>query len=216
MNSGLILTFITLILSKGDTTMAGSNKVKFGLKNCHYAVATETRDEVTGTWTTTYGTPKPLAGSVNISLSKEVAENIFRADDSAYYTTSKNNGYTGSYELAMIPSSALEEIFGQVRDASNFLVESESDKTKYVALLFEVDGDQKATKYCFFRVLLQKPNVEAETTGDTIEPKTDSCDLTVLPRLDDGRIKVMADDKTDAQKYADFYKAVPVITVSEG
>ena len=78
--------------------MAGSNKVKFGLKNCMYAVATETYSEQTGEWTTEYGTPKHLAGSVSISLSKEVAENIFRADNSDYYVSNKNNGYSGSYE----------------------------------------------------------------------------------------------------------------------
>lgn len=191
-----------------------ANKVKFGLKHCMYAIATETFSESTGKWTTTYGTPKALAGSVSISLSKEVASSIFYADNSAYYETKKNNGYTGSYELAKINASALEEIFGQIRDDNGLLVESEDDVNKYVALMFEVDGDQKATKFCLFRVSLQKPNIEAETTTETAEPKTDSCDLTVLPRLDDGRILCRADEDTDAQAYADFYTAVPTITVT--
>lgn len=188
------------------------NKVQFGLKNCHYAIATETFSTETGKWTTTYGTPKALAGSVNISLSKEVANNIFYADDSAYYTTVKNNGYSGSYELAKVPAYVLEEIFGQIRDDNGLLVESADDKAKYVALMFEIDGDQSATKYCLFRVELQKPNIEGSTKGESIEPKTDSCDLTVLPRLDDGRILCRADEATDATAYSTFYSAVPTLS----
>ena len=187
------------------------NKVKFGLNNCHYATATETYSESTGKWTTTYATPKALAGSVSISLSKEVAENIFYADNSAYYSTVKNNGYTGSYELAKVMSSALEEIFGQKRDDNDFLVESIDDKTKYVALMFEINGDQSATKYCLFRVQLQKPNIEADTTGESVEVKTETCDLTVLPRLDDGVILCRADESTDSTAYAGFYNAVPTL-----
>lgn len=197
---------------KGNKPMA--NKVKFGLKNCHYAIATETFSESTGKWTTAYGTPKALAGSVSISLSKEVASNIFYADDSAYYETKKNKGYTGTYELAKVPASVLEEIFGQIRDDNGLLVESEGDVSKYVALMFEIAGDQSATKYCLFRVSLQKPNIEAETTNENAEPKTDSCDLTVLPRLDDGRILCRADEITDSTAYANFYTAVPTITVT--
>lgn len=194
--------------------MATSNKVKFGLKNCHYAIATETFSESTGKWTTTYGTPKAIAGSVSVSLSKEVASNIFYADDSSYFTTTKNNGYTGSYEFADVPSTVYEEIFGQVRDDNGLLVESSEDKTKYVALMFEIDGDAKATKYCLFRVELQKPNIEADTKGESIEPKTASCDLTVLPRLDDNKILAKADGNTQTEAYEGFYSAVPTLSFS--
>lgn len=188
-----------------------NNKVKFGLKNVHYAVATSTFDESTGKWSTTYGTPKALAGAVSISLSKEVAKNIFYADDMAYFTTRANNGYTGSYELAQVPATALVDIWGQVRDNNGLLVESTEDVHKEVALMFEITGDVKATKYCFFRVDMDKPNVEGDTKGESVEVKTDSIDLTILPRLDDGAIKCRADEDTDTQAYNSFYSAVPAI-----
>lgn len=194
--------------------MATSNKVKFGLKNCKYAIATETFDDSTGKWTTTYGTPKAIAGSVSVSLSKEVASNIFYADDTAYFTTTKNNGYSGSYEFADIPAYVYQEIFGQTRDENGLLVENADDKTKYVALMFEIDGDIKPVKYCLFRVELQKPNIEADTKGDSVEPKTASCDLNILPRLDDGNILCKADAETTSTAYDNFYTAVPVISAS--
>ena len=42
--------------------MSQNNKVKYGLKNCYYAVATI--DELTNE--ATYDTPKPWPGAVNL------------------------------------------------------------------------------------------------------------------------------------------------------
>lgn len=188
-----------------------NNKIKFGLKNCKYAIATETFDAETGKWTTTYSAPKGIPGSVSISLSKEVASNIFYADDMAYFKTEQNNGYTGSYEFADVPAYIYEEIFGQTRDKNGLLVESAEDQSKYVALMFEIDGDVKATKYCLFRVSLQKPSIEASTKGENVEPKTASCDLSVLPRLDDSKVLCKADADTTSAAYEAFYNAVPTL-----
>lgn len=189
-----------------------SNKVQFGLKNCHYAVITETFSQETGKWTTTYGTPKAFVGSVNVSLSKETNKNTFYADDSAYYVTVANNGYTGSYEFADIPSSVFEDIFGFERDDNDFLVEKRDIPTKYVALMFEIDGDEKPTRYCLPKVQMDKPSIESATKGESVEPNTQTLDLVVLPRLDDTVISIRADVETDSDKYNAFYSAVPTIS----
>lgn len=194
------------------------NKVQFGLVNVHLAKITETRDPETNKWVTAYAKPVPVPGAVKLSLSKEVAKTIFRADNSNYHVIESNNGYTGNYELAKFPAALYVDIFGQKRDDKGLLVESASDKSSPVAILFEIDGDQSATKYCLFKTQLEKPNIEGETTGETIDVKTDSLDLTVLPRLDDGFIKCVADEVTDPDTYKNFYNSVPVVTFtpSEG
>lgn len=191
-----------------------ANKVKFGLKNVHYAVTTENFDSETGKWTTSYGPVKAWPGAVAVSLSAEGSDDTFHADDIAYYVTSTNGGYTGNFESALMPSDVAESVLGQQRDDNGLLVEAASDMKKYIALMFEVDGDSKAVRYCFYRVMLTRPNVDADTKGETTEPKTDSVGLVALPRLDvDHSIKAVADDKTTTG-YDTFYNAVPVPSFS--
>ena len=47
--------------------MPDSNKIKFGLSDVHYALATETQDSTTGAWTTTYGEFKAIPAIAKLS-----------------------------------------------------------------------------------------------------------------------------------------------------
>ena len=51
-----------------------ANKVKYGLKNVHYAVATETGG------TLTYATPVPIPGGVSLTLEPKGEKAEFYAD----------------------------------------------------------------------------------------------------------------------------------------
>ena len=53
------------------------NKVKFGLKNVHYALVTETvATDGSGAITSTYGSLKALAGAVSLSMSLWLCKSI--------------------------------------------------------------------------------------------------------------------------------------------
>lgn len=189
-----------------------ANKIKFGLKNVHYAKVTETYSDATGKWTSSYGDVKAWPGAVNLSLSAEGSDDTFYADDVGYYITSTNNGYSGSFESAIIPSDVQESILGQQRDDNGLLVEASTQKKSYVALMFEVDGDTKAARYCFYKCMLTRSSVEAQTKETSIDPKTDSVSIIALPRLDeDHYVKVVADSETTTG-YTTFFDSVPVPT----
>ena len=80
--------------------MSTNNKVKYNLKNAHYALLTFGAEGAV-----TYGTPVPMPGSVSISLDANGEPENFYADGIAYYVINNNMGYEGDLELAMIPES---------------------------------------------------------------------------------------------------------------
>ena len=82
-----------------------SNKVKFGLKNCHYAKATFDEDG-----SVTYAKPVRIPGAVSLSMDANGEIEPFYADNIAYYVVNNNSGYEGDLEIALIPESFLTDI----------------------------------------------------------------------------------------------------------
>lgn len=186
-----------------------ANKVKFGLKNLHYALVTET--ESGGVITTSYGTPAAWKGAVSLEVNPTSDDNtVFRADDSDYYIVSgAEQGFSGSLEVALIPEDVEEKIYDMKIDDNGVVVEYSTDEVKYVALLFEINGDNSGRRYMLPKVLFSKPGISAETTGsDGNNPKTSSVNLTASPRPDDNLARIHTGDTTPAAVYDDWFTTV--------
>lgn len=176
------------------------NKVKFGLKNVHYAVVTEVGGTVT------YGTPKPIPGAVNMVQNPAGDPVEFYADDVVFFEESTNNGYTGTLEMALIPDEFRVDVLGDVLDTNGALIENADAKPKKFALMFEFDGDSKKTRHVNYRVSAARPNVEGSTRTNTKEPKTETLNITVRPALDTGDVKAKLEQGQTG--YDTFYTAV--------
>ena len=178
-----------------------TNKVKFGLKNCHYAKATLDPE----TNTVTFGTPVAIPGAVNLSLDPEGDTEPFYADDMVYYTTTANNGYSGDLELALLPDEFRKEILKETEDANGVLVEDSTVETERFALLFEFSGDKKKIRHCLYYCSAARPTIEGKTNEDSKEVQTESLEITATP-LPNGLVKVKTGAATTEEAYNGWYK----------
>lgn len=188
-----------------------ANKVKFGLKNVHYAIATETT--TLGVTTTTYGTPVAWNGAVNLEVNPTSSDaSVFRADDSDYYIVSgSSQAFDGTYECAYVPEDVETNVLGATKDDNGVIVEFSTDEVKYVALLFEIDGDNSGRRYLVPKVKFDKPSIQAETTGtDGNQPKTVSLSFKAAPRPDDNLARMHTGDTTDDATYNAWFTSVYV------
>jgi len=150
-----------------------ANKVKYGLQNVYYAVATIDSNNVA-----TYGTPKPWKGAVNLSLDAEGGTTKFRADNIDYWIGQSNNGYSGDFESALIPEDFRKDILGDITDINGIDLEDAGAKTKYFALLFQFEGDATNTRHVMYKCSATRPSVTGATTDEEIEPQTETLTLT--------------------------------------
>lgn len=155
--------------------MADTNKVKFGLKNVYYAKAT-----VTGS-TVTYATPVAVPGAVNLSMDAQGEETNFFADDTKYYTTTNNTGYSGDLEVAKFPEAFFTDIFGYAADTDGVIFEDAEVEPAQFALLFEFDGDKNNTRHCLYLCSCSRPAVASGTLTESKDPVTESVTITASP-----------------------------------
>lgn len=198
----------------------GANKVKYGLKNVHYALVTETvvtTGADVGKTVSSYGTVKALAGAVSLSLSSTASRSVFRADDSDYFVYYGEGGYEGDLEVARVNEDFLKDVLGYVEDTNKVLVEASAacKTTTYFALTFEFDGDQNQTKHCLYKCSCSRPDIASQTTGEggSAEPQTETLSLAAVPRADEDKyIHIQTQDTTTTTVIDGWYSAIPVPT----
>lgn len=176
-----------------------SNKIRYGLKNCHYAIYNAGTD--------TYGTVKAIPGGVNLSLSPEGSSYTFYADNVAYYATQSDQGYSGDLEIALIPDDMLKDVWGWTANADGVLVENNQAAVKTFALLFQINGDQYDRHCVLYACTAGRPNISGATMGEQAEPQTETIALTAMPRTD-GKVQAVTTDTTTSTVISGWYSAV--------
>lgn len=185
------------------------NKVRFGLKNCHYAKATFDEDG-----NVTYAKPVRLPGAVSLSLDPEGENENFYADDIVYYVLNNNAGYEGDLELALIPEEFLKDILHEEEDANGVLTENANNEFERFALLFEFTGDKNAIRHVLYCCSASRPSVEGETKEDEKEVQTEELSI-IASALANGYVKAKTSVNTSDAVYNGWYDAVYMPTVSD-
>ena len=180
------------------------NKIRYGLKNVHYAIATIAADN-----TATYGTPKPFPGAVSLALDPQGENTPFYADDIAYWIGASNTGYSGDLEMALVTDDFEKDVLGALPDNKGVMIEDVNAQAVHFALLFQVAGDAKATRHVLYNCTASRPSIASQTKETTIEPGTETLNLAADPR-EDGLVKSRTGDDTTNATYNSWYRQVYV------
>ena len=183
-------------------------KVKYGLSNVYYAVATIDPD----THAATYGTPVAFPGAVSCSFDSQGELTPFRADNVDYWVGNANNGYQGDLEMAIITDSFRKDVLGYIEDSNGVLVEKKNVEAIHFALMFQFEGDAKATRHVLYNCTATRPSAAGQTTAETIEPQTETTQITASSifnsSLGEEVVKCSTNENTDADTYDGWNSAV--------
>lgn len=182
------------------------NKVTFGLDNVHIAFLV---DGTTPTWET----PVKIPGAVRFAPEPQGEESTFYADNGPYFSYTSNNGYTAELEMANLPDDILAEMLGWEIDANGMLVETTDGTPKEFALLGQILGDKKNRRFVYYRCKASRPKAEHNTRGESVEPTTQTLNITILPIEINGKNVVRGvielNDK-NTTVYNNFFKSVTI------
>ena len=143
----------------------GKNKIKYNLKNVHYAELMETEGKIT------WGTPVAVPGAVSLSLDAEGDTSIFYADGVAYYVSVTNNGYSGDLEMALVPDGFRTDILGDTKDTKNVITENADVTVKSFALLFQFDGDANGIRHVLYKQHAQRSKAKQKKIRSNQKPR---------------------------------------------
>lgn len=177
------------------------NKVTFGLKNTHYAVITDDGTKLS------YGTPAALPGSTELTLDASGDAIEFFADDVKYYSADNNQGYTGKLTIAKLTEAFEKEVLG-IDDSEGVSTENANSKIQRIALMFEFDGDQKATRHLLFNVSLSRPGDGSKSKEDKVDVNTQELEFTAAPDPYTSDVKTKTNSTTTEDVYNAWYDAV--------
>lgn len=183
--------------------MAVSNKIKYGLSNVHYAVITTAEGGAV-----TFGTPKPIPGAVSMSLSAQGETNKFYADNIAYYVSNSNDGYQGDLEIARVPDSFRTDVLAEQLDTKDKVqLEYSNAETKSFALLYQFEGDQKASLRVLYNCSCARASEEGSTKDANKTPSTEKLTITASP-MADGKVRAKTTEETPEETLAGWFKTV--------
>ncbi|HOH58562.1 MAG TPA: hypothetical protein PLQ22_00950 [Bacilli bacterium] len=183
-----------------------SNKVTFGLKNVHYAVATPCEDD---TWT--YGEPKKLTEAQELTAEVIAGKTDVYADDRILATLVSNSGSNITLKLTEIDDYVKVAVLGYEKDTNNNLIEVVNYRNKTFALGYEIQGDAKARRIWYFLCTASPVSDATKTKAESIEPNSVTLSITARS-IEVGNLSVIRTiAKFGDANYNNFFTSGPSV-----
>ena len=112
-----------------------------------------------------------------------------------------------SLTIARTPDEFRSDVLGEEKTDGGVMIESADAKTKRIALLFEFQGDVKATRHLLYYCSVDRPSISS-TTKDSGDPNTTELAIVASPRPDNNLVKTKTTETTKTQIYDNWYKKV--------
>lgn len=188
------------------------NKVRYGLKNVHYAILRGANGAIT------YGTPKRIPGAISLSLSASTARKILAADDTDYWVAESIANYTGDITFARIPDDFRADCLGEETDTNGVRYETSAPITARFALLFEFDGDQYKTRHVLYNCTASRPGIAGQTVNpdDGPDPSQSTETLTLTASANSDVPFIRARCKLGDSAYTDWFTSVYMPEMAPG
>lgn len=179
-----------------------NNRIEFGLTEVHYVPF-----EIDETGKEVYSTPVRLYGAISAEISPLGETFTHYSDNSVTFSSSTNNGYEGTITLDTLPPQFRTDVLGE-KIVNGVLFENADAKSKSVALLFEIDGDSEATKWCFFNCSITRPTISSETKGEGVTVNANELSFVASPRHSDKEIRSFTSPDTPSEIKDTWYTKV--------
>lgn len=153
-----------------------NNIVTFGLKNVHYALATQNS---TGKWT--YGTPAALKGAQEFTSDIIGGSTPVYGDDQVVATLNQNAGRTISLKVTELSDEFKIDVLGYKKLANGNLVEVSNAPVVTFALGLEFQGDVKARRMWFYLCTVTPISEGTKSKTDSVEANAITLNISARP-----------------------------------
>ncbi len=181
----------------------------YGVLDLFFAKMTK---EDTSTTLPTYGTPKVLAKSIEVTLTPSYREGKLQASNATVRNTKRVDTYTASLHVDKIPLDVLNELLGRSVDKNGVQIIKGSDIPPYIALGFACTLDDGSKElWWLYKGTFSEPTKSAKTDGDAIEYQTPTIEAVFVRRMNDNALAAVVEtggDGVAASVEEDWFEAV--------
>lgn len=162
-----------------------TNKVEFGISNLHVGTFT-----VGDGGAVTMGTPYHLPGAKNFAPEQDASNNVFYADDMAYWSEYSEGAFEGDLEVALFTDEFKTQFLGYRTTADGGLGQVKNAVKPNVYIAFDIKGDKEGRRAIFYNCSLGSIAREYATIEEEKEPTTEKIGVTCIGDNATGLTKV--------------------------
>ena len=151
-----------------------ANKVEFGISELHVGTYT-----VSGS-TVTLGTPYAQKGAVSFAPDEQTEQNIFYADNTAYWSGYSGGSIEGDLEVAMFDDAFKTQFLGYAALTNGGLANVKNATKPNVYIAFQVEGDAESRRVILYNCSLGAIQREYNTIEERKEPMTETIGVTCI------------------------------------